>query len=283
MQGIRSRKYIIRTVQYAVLCLLSLFFLFPFVIMFTRSIMTDDEIMFAGQLFPSGFNFVPYAEALSPKMVVWLMNTLIIIAVNIVGVTLSATLCAYGFCKMKFPGRDICFAIMLSTLMLPSVAMQIPLYILYSNLGWIGTWAPMMIPSFFGGGAMTIFLMRQFMKGIPNSISEAAKMDGANSFQIYLRMVIPLSWPIITFTMVNTFLGTWNDFMTPLMYLQNYERKFTLSLGMYMEFKAGGLSMTVLPNVQMAAGVMMIIPCMILFFFFQKQLIQGVTMSAIKG
>lgn len=270
-------------VKYFFLCLLALFFLFPFVIMFLRSIMTDEEVMFAGTLFPHSFNFQPYADALSAKMVYWLGNTILIAALNIVGVSVSASLCAYGFSKMNFRGRSVCFAIMLSTLMLPSVAMQIPLYILYSDLGWIGTWAPIVVPSFFGGGAMNIFLMRQFMRGIPNSISEAAKIDGANSFQIYIGMIIPLSLPIITFTMVNTFLGTWNDFMTPLMYLQNYERLFTLSLGMYMEFKAGSMSMTVLPNVQMAAGVLMILPCMVLFFFFQKQLIQGVTMSAIKG
>lgn len=133
--AIKAKRTGVLAVQYLFLCLLALFFLFPFIIMFLRSIMTDDEIMFAGQLFPSGFYFQSYIDALSPKMLVWLGNTVIVAAVNIVGVTLSSTLCAYGFSKMDFKGKNICFAIMLSTLMLPSIAMQIPLYILYSNWG----------------------------------------------------------------------------------------------------------------------------------------------------
>lgn len=278
----RIKKIGKETVSYFFLILFAVFFLFPVFVMLMKSFMTDEEVLFFPKFFPDGLYFGAYARAMNLKMLYYLRNTVILIVLNLIGIPLSSSLCAYGFAKMKFKGREFCFMLVLSTLMLPSIAMQIPLYILYSKMGFIGTWWPMILPGFFGGGAINIFLMRQFMKGIPNAISEAARIDGANSFQIFCRLILPLCKSILMYVMVTTFLGVWNDFMTPLMYLGTKESMYTLSLGMYYTYKAA-LGQENLPNVQMAAGMMMLLPCMIIFFLFQNSLINGVTMGSVKG
>ena len=275
-------KFLIIFAKYAFLILLGLFFLFPLFAMFSRSLMTDDEIIRKSLLWSEAPSFKAYASVFNLKSIYWLLNTVIISVANIVGITLSSSLCAYGFSKLKFPGREVVFSIVLATMMLPTISMQIPLYIIFTDFGWIGTWWPMILPGFFGGGAVNIFLMRQFMKGIPDQLGEAAKIDGAGKFRIYAQIVLPLCKPILVFTIVNTFLGTWNDFMNPLLYLGAAERKYTLSLGLYMEFMMQGAN-NPFANVQMAGGVLMLLPCAVLFFIFQKYLIQGVTMSGIKG
>ena len=264
------------------LFVLTVFFIFPFYAMLSRSLMSDVEIKTTVRLFPSHITFQSYLEVFAnAKIAFWLFNTLVIAAINIVGVTFSSSLCAYGFSKLHFPGRDFCFSLVLATLMLPSIVMQIPLYVIFSDLQWIGTWLPLIIPGFFGGGAVNIFLMRQFMRGIPNQLAEAASIDGAGTFRIYIQLVMPLCLPIAIYIAVNTFLGCWNDFMNPLLYLANYESKYNLSLGLYMEFN--NPANAYLANDIMAAGVTMLLPCLAVFFIFQRYLIEGVTMTGLKG
>lgn len=264
------------------LFVLTVFFIFPFYAMLSRSLMSDVEIKTTVRLFPSQITFQSYLEVFAnAKIAFWLFNTLVIAAINIVGVTFSSSLCAYGFSKLHFPGRDFCFSLVLATLMLPSIVMQIPLYVIFSDLQWIGTWLPLIIPGFFGGGAVNIFLMRQFMRGIPNQLAEAASIDGAGTFRIYIQLVMPLCLPIAIYIAVNTFLGCWNDFMNPLLYLANYESKYNLSLGLYMEFN--NPANAYLANDIMAAGVTMLLPCLAVFFIFQRYLIEGVTMTGLKG
>lgn len=264
------------------LFVLTVFFIFPFYAMLSRSLMSDVEIKTTVRLFPSQITFQSYLEVFAnAKIAYWLFNTLVIAAINIVGVTFSSSLCAYGFSKLHFPGRDFCFSLVLATLMLPSIVMQIPLYVIFSDLQWIGTWLPLIIPGFFGGGAVNIFLMRQFMRGIPNQLAEAASIDGAGTFRIYIQLVMPLCLPIAIYIAVNTFLGCWNDFMNPLLYLANYESKYNLSLGLYMEFN--NPANAYLANDIMAAGVTMLLPCLAVFFIFQRYLIEGVTMTGLKG
>ena len=264
------------------LFVLTVFFIFPFYAMLSRSLMSDVEIRTTVRLFPLNISFQSYLDVFSnAKIAFWLLNTLIIAVINIIGTTFSSSLCAYGFSKLQFPGRDLCFSLVLATLMLPSIVMQIPLYVIFSDLQWIGTWLPLIVPGFFGGGAVNIFLMRQFMRGIPNQLAEAASIDGAGSFRIYIQLVMPLCLPIAIYIVVNTFLGCWNDFMNPLLYLANYESKYNLSLGLYMEFN--NVSNAYLANDIMAAGVMMLLPCLAIFFVFQRYLIEGVTMTGLKG
>ncbi len=279
-RSIKMAKYTGAAIKYIVLTLLAVIFLFPALEMVLKSFMNDLDIRF-GELFPTEFTLKPYRDALDAEYFWWLKNTLIIGVVNMVGITLSSSLCAYGFSKLRFRGRELCFSIVLATLMLPSICMQIPLYKMYYAMGWTNSWLPLIVPGFFGGGALNIFLMRQYMRGIPDSICDAAKIDGANKFVIYAAIVMPMCFPIVGYVMLTSFLGCWNDFMTPLLYI-NEPAMYNLSLGLYYRYvnNPGGIPPA---NVQMAAATIMLIPCVVLFFFFQKILINGVSVGAVKG
>lgn len=270
-------------VSYIIVAVMCLIFLFPFVYIVSRSLMGDVESYSAtGALFPEHITFEAYRTVLDADLLKYFKNTLIVLVTNCVGIPFSAALCAYGFSKIKFHGSDVVFSVVLATMMLPSIVIQIPLYAIYYNMKWLGTLLPLIVPGFFGGGAVNIFLMMQYMRGIPNDLLNAAKIDGANSFCIFVKIMIPLCMPIIIYVVVNTFLSVWNDFTGPLIFLRGKPDKYTLAVGIYFKFM-GGLSQRNYPNQQMAVGVLMLIPPCILFFIFQKQLLEGVTMSGIKG
>ena len=279
-KSIRTEKIVRDVIKYTVLVLLAIVFLFPVLELILKSFMTDLDIRF-GLLFPTEFTIQPYLDALDAEYFWWLKNTVIIGVINMVGITLSSSLCAYGFAKLRFKGRDVFFSVVLATLMLPAICMQIPLYKMYYGMGWTNSWLPLIVPGFFGGGALNIFLMRQYMRGIPNTICEAAKIDGANKFVVYAVIVMPMCLPIVGYVMLMAFLGCWNDFMTPLLYI-NEPAMYNLSLGLYYRYvnNAGGIPPA---NVQMAAAAVMLVPCVVLFFLFQKVLINGVSAGAVKG
>lgn len=279
-----AKKRCFLGLTHAALILLSLFFLIPFAYMFFMSFMTDLESMGnpAVTFVPTnGWRIENYASVFDATLLNSLKNSLLIIVINLITVPFAATLCAFGFTRCRFRGRDFVFAVVLATIMLPSVVIQIPLYVIYVKLGWINTPLPLTVPAAFGGGAMNIFLAKQFMRSIPSSFDEAAVIDGANRFQVFVRIYLPLSRPILVFVMIGVFNGTWNDFMGPLMYLRSPE-SYTLALGVFYKY-SGRLSSGNFPNVQMATGVIMIIPSAIVFFVFQKQLIDGVNIGGIKG
>jgi len=256
--------------------------LFPFSIMLIRSFMTNVEVMnLPVKFFPEVFSMDAYRQALDANLIRYFGNTIFVVVLNIIAVTLSSSLCAYGFSKLEFAGREFLFSLVLATIMLPAITVQIPLYALYSELGWLNTLNPLVVPAFFGGGAMNIFLLRQFMKGIPNDLCNAASIDGASALTIFFRIIFPLCKPVVILVAVNTFLGVWNDFMGPLMYLKT-EKFYTIAVGVYIKF-IGTISPQNLPNVQLATGIMLSIPPAVIFFIFQKQLIDGVVMTGIKG
>ena len=176
------------------------------------------------------------------------------------------------------------FAIIMATVLLPGTVTSIPLYIIYTQLQWTGTLLPLWVPIWFGGGAMNIFLVRQFMKGIPNSYNEAAILDGATSFHIYYAIILPLIRPILIYLAVTTFFGCWNDYTGPLMYVADVKESWTLSLALYKDFALKqSTTNNNLVNSQMAVGVLMMIPCVVLFAFFQKELMEGIAAIGIKG
>jgi multiple sugar transport system permease protein len=191
---------------------------------------------------------------------------------------LTSSLCAYGFARIKFPGRDIIFIAVLATIMLPSAVTLIPLFVIFKEIGWLDTLKPLIIPAYFGGGAANIFLTRQFFLTIPVELEEAAILDGASRFRIWRQIFVPLSKPIIAVVAVFTFQGVWNDFYGPLIYLNSPE-KFTLALGINF-FKT--LYSAQIPYM-MAMSFLMVIPMIIIFFFAQKQMIRGVVLSGIKA
>ena len=279
-----GKRRIVLGAKYVVLTVISVFFVFPVFVMFLRAF-TADDFVFAPMFFPVKWSVSGFKYAIDGGIFRLVFNTVAVAALTIVGTAVSSTLCAYGFSKVKFKGQSVLFGVVIATLMLPAVCMQLQLYSQYFNWGWIGSWLPLIVPAFFGGGATNIFLVRQYMKSVPNSVCEAAKIDGANKFTIYWRIVLPMCLPIVTYVMIITFLGCWNDLMGPLMYLQaeGSEHLYTLSLGMYMKSLDPEFWQWQFPNVQMAIGILMMLPCIVLFFLFQKNLIDGVTMGSVKG
>ncbi len=283
VKNYKTNKIVKRISLHICLIAISLFFLIPFVYMLSVSVMSDRQSLGNPVIvfFPTKWYFSNYKHVFDVSLLNSLKNSMIIIVVNMITVPFSAMLCTFGFTRCKFKGRDFVFAVVLATIMLPSVAIQIPLYIMYVKLGWINTLLPMIIPAACGGGAMNIFLAKQFMRSIPKSFDEAAVIDGANKFQVFYMIYMPMCKPIVIFIMIGVFNGTWNDFMSPLMYLRS-EEKYTLALDIFYRY-SGSLVAGKFPNNQMATGVMMIIPAAVVFFVFQKQLIDGVNIGGIKG
>ena len=278
-----AKKKAATAVCYVLLIALLAFFIFPFVFMLLKSFMENKEsYSLPVKFFPSKFTLTAYVSVMDLSLLKYFKNTLFVIFFNAIAAPLSAAICAYGFTRVKFKGSETLFGIVLATIMLPSIVIQIPLYVIFNSLNWIGTLYPLTIPNIFGGGAMNIFLIRQFMRGIHKDIENSAKIDGANSWVIFCKIMLPLCMPILTYIIVSTFLGTWNDFMGPLIYLAGNPENYTLAIGIYYKFM-GGLSQSNFPNQQMAIGVLMVIPPAVIFFIFQRQLIEGVSFGGMKG
>lgn len=274
----RVRKTVKNVVSYFFLVLFVFFFLFPIFCLLMQSVLPDEELS-QFTLFPAYLNFSTYKIALSDlQLLKYFWNTVKLIFLNILGSAVMSSVTAFGLSKVKFKGQDLVFSLILATVFLPSTVTSIPLYAMYLKMGWTTTNYPLWVPLLFGGGAMNIFLMRQFMRGIPKTYSEAAILDGASNFRIYLNIVLPLIKPIFIYLSVQTFFGVWNDFQGPLMYLEE-ESQYTLSLALYLKYGQSNDPI----NLTMAVGVLMMIPCAALFAVFQKQLIEGVSTIGIKG
>jgi multiple sugar transport system permease protein len=262
-------------------------FILPFLWMVSTSLKTLDKTMaFPPQYIPDPMVPGNYWTVLnSPKIdfPLFTRNTLIIAVLTIVGTVVSSSMVAYGFSKIKFKGRSVLFAILLATMMIPFPVTMVSLFSLFRWLGdhtpiqWLGTTKPLWAPAFFGS-AFNIFLLRQFFMTIPEELSEAARIDGCSEWGIFRRIIIPLAIPAITVVALFTFMGTWNDFLGPLVYLQRPEQ-YTLALGLQaFQSQHGGTEW----NLLMAASVLVILPVIVLFFLAQKTFIQGIATTGIK-
>lgn len=209
---------------------------------------------------------------------VFLSNTLIVCVLGVIGTVFSNAIIAYGFARLRWRGRDAFFALTLATLMVPFPVLMVPLYGVFRNLHWIGTLLPLWVPAFFGS-AFNIFLMRQFFLGIPEELSEAARIDGSSEWRIFWRIILPLSRPVLAVAALFHFLYAWNDFMGPFLYLTKKET-FTLSVALQnYQSQNGGVQWHYL----MAASAVTILPVVVLFFFAQKTFIQGIATTGSKG
>ena len=283
-KSVKAKKIAFLALKWFFLLLLAVFFLFPIYALVINSFMPDEQLLGVKSLWPNYFYFGAYTKMFNAEYFRYLLNTIFVCLMNVLGVCFASSLCAYGLAKGRFKGKNVIFGIIMATVLLPSTITSIPLYIIYTKLNWTGTLYPLWLPVWFGGGAMNIFLVRQFMKGIPNSYSEAAILDGAGSFQIYWSIVLPLVRPILIYLAVTTFFGCWNDYTGPLMYVADIKESWTLSLALYKDFGIKqSTSNNNLANSQMAVGVLMMIPCVVLFAFFQKELMEGVAAIGIKG
>jgi len=216
----------------------------------------------------------------------WLVNTVVVTVLSLIGTVLSASIVAYGFARFRFPGRDLFFFVTLATLMLPVEVTLIPTYLLFKSFGWIDTYFPLIVPSWFGGGAFNIFLMRQFMLTIPQDLDEAARIDGASSWRIFWRVILPLCKPAIATMATLGFIANWNNFLGPLIFL-NTESKYTVAVGLryFQSAVAQGSAVVSRPqdHLLMAAALMVALPCLILFFVAQKYFVEGIVTTGIKG
>jgi ABC-type glycerol-3-phosphate transport system permease component len=207
----------------------------------------------------------------------YMVNTAIISAVTIVGHLLSCTLIAYAFARLRAPGKDALFVVMLATMMLPYPVTMVPLYVLFKQLGWINTFLPLTVPAFLGS-PFYIFLLRQFFMAIPRDFEDAAVIDGANTLQILWRVILPLSLPALATVAIFTFQASWNDFLSPLIYLQKPDL-YTVTLGLQFFRSTYTTNWAYL----MAASVVTTAPVIVVFFVAQRYFIEGITLTGVKG
>ncbi len=263
-------------------------FIMPFVWMLSTSMKTRENSMaFPPQWVPKPFVPGNYREVLeNPKMQFrkFARNTLIIAVLSVLGTTLSSAVVAYGFAKVRFKGRGFLFALMLATMMIPFPVTMVSLFTIFRWLGdhhlgqWLGTYKPLWVPAWFGS-AFNIFLLRQFFMTIPDELSEAARIDGCSEFGIFCRIILPLARPALAVVALFTFMWAWNDYLGPLVYIQDQDQ-YTLSLGLQTyQSQHGGTEYHLL----MAASVLIILPVIILFFLAQKTFIQGIATTGVKG
>ncbi len=277
--GLKFQKYFGKTVTHLLSILICLFFIIPFFIMLSTSLKTMAECyIYPITWLPEIFQFENYTKVFEAiPFVQYFTNTLFITLCNILGVSLVCPLVAYSFSRLAWRGRDTLFFVTLGVMIIPYQVIMVPIFLIFKNLGLVGTFAPLIVPQFFGS-PFFIFLLRQFFMGLPKDLEDAARIDGCHEFQIYYRIFLPLCRPAIITIMIFQLLNSWNDFTGPLIYLQK-SAMYTLSIGLQ-QFKTA--HMTLWPQLT-AASTMMSFPIIVLFFFAQKQFMEGITFSGIKG
>lgn len=277
--SIKRNKSNMKILVYVLLAVLSLVYLIPFFWMVITSLKSQVEIYHIPQtIFPKKLYFDNYRQAVTRMpFLKYFWNTAVITVLCTAGVVISSSMVAYSMSKIKWKGSKYLFPIIVGTMMIPYQVTMIPLYIIFTKLHLVGTIVPLVLPAWFGS-AYSIFLLRQFFKTIPDSLIESATIDGANEFTIYLKVLMPLCKPALTSVAILQFLGTWSDFMGPLLYLNN-ESQYTLSLGLQAFMQTHFVEWGPL----MAASVIFTVPVILLFFFAQRYFIEGITVTGIKG
>lgn len=265
---------------YIIIGLLSITFILPFIWMLRSSLMELQQIfIMPPQWIPNPVKLENYIHALTiVPFALYFKNTMIILILGMIGTLITSTLSAYSFARLRWKGRDFWFKVILTSMMLPGAVTLIPQFLGWNALGLVGSFVPLIIPAFFGGGAFNIFLLRQFYMSIPLELDEAAIVDGASFFRIYTSIILPLSRSAIIVIAIFSFMFYWNDFMGPLIYLTD-ESKYTLAIGLQMFQGAYNTRWEEL----MAASTSIILPCVLIFIIGQKYFLEGITMSGLKG
>jgi multiple sugar transport system permease protein len=268
-----------RVAAYVILIAVSALFLVPLLWMLSTSLKTGAaSIATPPDLIPNPFVWSNFPTALDkihfPDA---LRNSLAYVVPAVIGTLISSSLVAYGFARIEWPGRDIVFVILLATMMLPSQVTFIPLYVIYTKLGWVGTYLPLIIPTFLGN-PFFIFLLRQFFRSIPRELSDAARIDGASELRILLSIIAPLSVPALITVGLFTFIDKWGDFFGPIVYLSD-PRLYPLSVAIQVFQSAHKTDWPL----SMAASVVIAAPLVVIFFFAQRKFIEGITLTGIKG
>jgi ABC-type glycerol-3-phosphate transport system permease component len=280
--GRKTRRRFGQAATYLLLTIGGVVMMVPFAWLISSSLKSPQDIfVIPPEWIPADPQWSNYKEVMSAlPFLSYLKNTLIITFGALLGQVASAAISAYSFARLRWPGRDIIFAIILATIMVPYTVTLIPTFILFNEIGWLDTYLPLIVPFWFGGGAFNIFLLRQFFRTIPMELDESARLDGASSWRIFVEIILPLSKPAIAVVSVFGFLSHWNDFFGPLVYL-NSEDLRTLALGLSaLQGLAWGRDAT---HLVMAVSVIMIAPIIVLFFLAQRTFIEGIVLTGIKG
>jgi ABC-type glycerol-3-phosphate transport system permease component len=282
------QRILFALVLYALLIGIGSVVLLPLTWMLTAALRGDGEVVFTipvSWLPTTSFHFENFWRVLIyPSYPLWqpTLNTLLLVALNIVGTLLSNSLVAYAFARLRFRGKEFLFRLVILTMLMPGVILLVPSFLLFNALGWYGTYLPLWVPSFFAS-AFFIFITRQYMRAFPKDLDDAARIDGCGYFGIFWRIILPLSKPVLTVMAVFTFQGVWNDFTGPLIYLSDASQ-FTLAIALdYFRRSAFSSVSANTTNLVMAAALLSVIPMLLLYFFAQKQLIGGIASVGLKG
>jgi multiple sugar transport system permease protein len=266
---------------HATLCAASLVMLYPLLWMLASSFKKNNEIFDSISLWPRHLDLGAYVRGWNGLQVSFghfFANSLLISALAVIGNVMSCSLAAYAVSRLRFPGRNIWFALMLGTMMIPYQVTLIPQYILFLNLGWVNTILPLVVPKFLAADAFFIFLLTQFFRGIPRELDEAAGIDGCSAWRIYWNIMLPLSLPALGTAAIFTFIFTWDEFFGPLVYLTDVEN-FTVQLGLRGFLDSNGTSDW---GAMFAMAVLSLLPVLAFFLFFQRTLIQGIATTGLK-
>jgi ABC-type glycerol-3-phosphate transport system permease component len=278
-QSQRLRQRLGTVTGYLLAIAVAVLFLLPLFWMISSSLKPDYQVLeFPPRWLPDPIRWANYPEALTyVPFGRYALNTLFIAVMTILGHVLSCTLVAYAFARLRAPGKNILFVILLATMMLPYPVTMIPIYIGFKTLGWVNSFKPLIVPAFFGS-AFYIFLLRQFFLTLPPEMEDAARVDGASTLQIIWHIILPISRPAIATVAIFTFQATWNDFLAPLIYLHD-QSKYTVSLGLNF-FRS---SYDIRWGYLMAASLVTMLPVILVFFLAQRQFIKGITITGLKG
>jgi multiple sugar transport system permease protein len=277
----RRTRQLLNFTVFVLLIIFGFVFIVPFLWMVSTSLKPLNETMsLPPRWFPSVIQWHNYRDAIDAMGYFWRYagNSLFLCTMTVTGTVLSSALAAYGFSRIEWRGRDKVFAILLATMMVPFPVIMVPIYTLFKSLGWIGTFKPLWVPSFFAG-AFNVFLLRQFFLSLPKDISEAARIEGCNELQIFWRIILPLCKPALLVVALFQFMATWNDFLGPLIFLTE-QKDFTLALGLQsFQSQQGGTAWHHL----MAASALVVLPVLVLFFFAQRTFIEGIAATGGKN
>lgn len=299
MATVQAKNPVARVALYAALIGVSLLFALPLLWMVSTSLKPEEQTLstpptwlpdpvsdlprlavenYVGKLDEDG-NVIERGVLTDPVIdfPLYLRNTLIVAALSVTGMVISSAVVAYGFSRVQWRGRGIVFAFVLATMMIPFPVLMAPLYVIFRDLGWIGTFRPLWVPAWFGG-AFQIFLLRQFYLTIPKELDEAARIDGCSHVGVFLRVILPLSRPALAVVALFQFIFVWNDFLGPLIFLQHRDQ-FTLALGLQLyQSQAGNVPW----NLLMAASLLVLLPVLVLFVLTQRTFVEGIATQGLK-
>jgi multiple sugar transport system permease protein len=283
MQNRRLFEFVRQGISYMLLISLSVVMATPFLWMVSTALKPYAQVFtFPPEWFPRPYvwrNFIDSLTLLGHPVHLYAWNTTVITVLGVVGVLISSSIVAFGFARLEFPGRNVLFIVLLSTMMLPPAVVMVPKFILFRELGWLDTFKPLIVPYWFGA-PFHIFLLRQFFLTIPKDLDDAARVDGASSWQIYWHIILPLSRPALATVAIFAFIYHWNDLLEPLIYLSS-QSNWTLAL--YLSSFQGYIDQAPKWNLMMAASTVLVTPVLILFFFTQRLFIGGITVTGLKG